>query len=234
MNFRKIVVSIFVASFVGIMANPEMLAASNSVGVAGINDAGIVKTVLPEVKPDFAGENEILRPVIAPSYQVAFLQEAPASYEPEVMVQEETSSSVAQEVVTYDNIQIAGKTLGIEKVSSTAVDSYDHVNKFGSKFYWGHNTSAVFRGLYDLGAGATFTMTEGGVTKKYKVAEIQVFDKNFETGVLQQNGKGNYMTALTNGRYNGASYDVVLMTCYGESVGGGDATQRFVVLARAI
>ncbi len=49
--FRKIL-AIFLSSFIGIMAGPELLSASNSISVTGINNAGIVETVIPEPEPE--------------------------------------------------------------------------------------------------------------------------------------------------------------------------------------
>lgn len=236
MSIKKAIIAIFLASFVGIMINPEMLAASNSVAVYNLNRDKIVKTVLPEPVVEFAKE----QPVSVSSKTIISRQTTPVDYE-----EPTTQVVTAQPVVVYEepepvyvaptnNIQIAGKTLEIVDVSTTTIDSGDHVNKYGSKFYWGHNSSEVFRGLYNLGEGSTFTMSYGGVTRNYRVNKKEIFEKNFETGTLQLNGKGSYMISLVNGRYEGKSYDVVLMTCYGKSVGATDATHRYVLFANAI
>lgn len=240
MNIKKSIIAVFLASFVGIMANPEMLAASNSVAVNGLDQNGIVQTMLPKMVDDGmkleleakATENASAskKPQVLDSSYNTFAYEAPEASEPQVA---EPEPEPVYEVPS-DNIQIAGRTLEIVSVSTTATDSGDHVNKYGTKFYWGHNSGNVFRGLYDYGVGSTFTMTEGGVTTNYIVKAQAVFQKNFETNTLQQNGSGNYMMTLVNGRYQGKTYDVVLMTCYGASVGSGDATERYVLFANAI
>ncbi len=233
MNFKKTIIAIFLASFIGIMANPEMLAASNSVAVNGINNDGIVKTIIKkpkievhvDAKPQTVVNNDYMTSWVEPAQTVEVARaEAPAYVAP----------TYVEPVTPANNIQIAGRTLEIVDVSSTSVDSYDHVNKYGQNFYWGHNSNEVFRGLYNLGAGSTFTMTYDGKTTKYRVADVVIFEKNFGNNMLQLDGSGNYMMSLVNGRFKGAKYDAVLMTCYGTSVGNGDATNRYVLLANAI
>lgn len=48
----KKILAILLSSFIGIMASPELLSASNSVSLTGINNAGIVETVIPEPEPE--------------------------------------------------------------------------------------------------------------------------------------------------------------------------------------
>ena len=191
---------IFFSSFIGIMANPEILMASDSVSVHGLSNAGVVETVLPpEPEPE---------PVIVPTY-VAPVYVAPAN-----------------------NIQIAGRVIEIVDVASTEVNAGNHVNKYGEKFLYGHNSVGVFGGLYNVGVGSVFAMSYGGATRNYQVMQVVVFEKN--DGMLQLEGEGNYMGAVSRARHAGVNYDLSMMTCYGTMYSGGDASHRLVLFANAI
>ena len=133
-----------------------------------------------------------------------------------------------------DSISIAGRTLPVISVADTMTDSGSHVNKYGDKFYYGHNSGAVFGGLVNLREGSTFSITLGGATTNYRVAKRQVFEKNSENGRLQLNGDGNYMWNVASARHNGVQYDVSIMTCHGVSYSGGDASERLVLFANRI
>lgn len=128
-------------------------------------------------------------------------------------------------------ISVAGRQLSVVDVDDTIVDSGDHVNKYGARFYYGHNTWNVFGGLVNLGVGDSFSIYYGGVLHNYRVAKTMIYEKNVSTGRLQLNGAGNYMRAVSLARDGGVQYDVSLMTCYGTSYGNGDASHRFVVFA---
>ena len=137
-------------------------------------------------------------------------------------------------VAPADSITIAGRTLRIVDVSDTAVDSGDHVNKYGSSFLYGHNSSAVFGNLVSMGVGSTFSITYGGVTTNYQVSKVTIFEKDVASGKLQLNGSGNYMRAVSNGKSDGVKHDFAIMTCYGTSYGNGDASHRLVLFADEI
>ncbi|MBQ1298623.1 hypothetical protein IIY24_02185 [Candidatus Saccharibacteria bacterium] len=137
-------------------------------------------------------------------------------------------------VAPADSITIAGRTLRIVDVSDTAVDSGDHVNKYGNNFLYGHNSSAVFGNLVSMGVGSTFSITYGGVTTNYQVSKVTIFEKDVASGKLQLNGSGNYMRAVSNGKSDGVKHDFAIMTCYGTSYGNGDASHRLVLFADEI
>ncbi|MBQ3320628.1 hypothetical protein IJG71_00625 [Candidatus Saccharibacteria bacterium] len=137
-------------------------------------------------------------------------------------------------VAPADSITIAGRTLRIVDVSDTAVDSGDHVNKYGSNFLYGHNSSAVFGNLVNMGVGSTFSITYGGVTTNYQVSKVTIFEKDVASGKLQLDGSGNYMRAVSNGKSDGVKHDFAIMTCYGTSYGNGDASHRLVLFADEI
>lgn len=195
--------------------------ASDSVAVVGLDNAGIVETIVPEVvelEDVEQSEVTIAKPethttvTVAPAQPVVSASSAPS--------------------VPANNIQIAGKTLEIVDVNDTLVDSGNHVNKYGEKFLYGHNSPAVFRGLYNMVAGNTFKVTYGGVTKTYRVAKVVIFEKN--GNLLQIDGSGNYMMSVSKAKFQGTTHDLSLMTCYGTSYGNGDASHRLVIFADEI
>lgn len=191
---------LLISAFMGIFATPEVLMASDTVDVQGIDNARIVETV----------------PIV----------EEPTSTEPVI--------ENAVVVAPSNNISIAGRTLEIVDVANTTVDSGGHVNKYGSKFLYGHNSAAVFGGLTGLGVGSGFSVTYGGVTTNYIVSKIVIYEKNVETGKLQLNGAGSYMRAVADAKSDGVYYDLSIMTCYGTSYGNGDASHRWVIFANAV
>ncbi|MBR2709961.1 sortase [Candidatus Saccharibacteria bacterium] len=133
-----------------------------------------------------------------------------------------------------NSITIAGRTIEIVNVASTTVNAGNHVNKYGEKFLYGHNSYNVFGALLGLNAGATFSVKTDGVTKNYVVSRAETFEKNRETGKLQKDGKGSLMYAVSLATYGGVSYDLALMTCAGTSYGNGDASHRYVLFANQI
>lgn len=137
-------------------------------------------------------------------------------------------------VVPINHIDIAGRTLEIVTVNDTAVDSGNHVNRYGSRFLYGHNTGAVFGGLVNLGVGSSFTVSIDGTSMTYQVKKVVIFEKNTANGRLQLNGEGNYMRKVANATHEGVQYGLSLMTCYGTSYGNGDASHRLVLFADAV
>lgn len=201
------------SAFVGIFGSPEILMASDSFTLTGLDNAGITETVPIVEEKTVAAE-----PVVDSGNYVTPVYVAPAPVY----------------VAPSNNIAVAGRTLAIVDVADTTVNSGDHVNKYGDRFLYGHNTAGVFGGLTSLGVGSTFSVTYGGVTTNYQVAKIVIFEKNVENGRLQLNGAGNYMRAVANAKNDGIQYGLSLMTCYGTSYGNGDASHRWVIFANAI
>ncbi|MBR2994779.1 sortase [Candidatus Saccharibacteria bacterium] len=132
---------------------------------------------------------------------------------------------------SYNSISIAGRIIPVVDVADTTINAGNHVNKYGNYFYYGHNTSAVFGGIVNLGVGDTFSINYNGVNHNYRVSKTMIFEKNVERGLLQLNGSGSYMKNVSLARSNGVQYSVSLMTCYGVSYGNGDASHRFVIFA---
>ncbi len=90
------------------------------------------------------------------------------------------------------------------------------------KLVYAHNRPYLFASITTMQAGEIFTLTEGGATRTYRVAEIAVY--NLVDGAL--NGDRNLMQRVA---YSALGHDAALMTCYG----AGDG-QRFVVFADAV
>lgn len=214
---------LLISAFMGIFATPEVLMASDTVDVQGIDNARIVETV-PIVEEPTSTEPVIENVVVA--RQSAYVAPARETYV--------APASTPAYVAPSNNISIAGRTLEIVDVANTTVDSGGHVNKYGSKFLYGHNSAAVFGGLTGLGVGSGFSVTYGGVTTNYIVSKIVIYEKNVETGKLQLNGAGSYMRAVADAKSDGVYYDLSIMTCYGISYGNGDASHRWVIFANAV
>ncbi len=137
-----------------------------------------------------------------------------------------TSTSSFSETVSYSSyISIAGRTLRIQDVDDTLIDSTDHVNRWGKKFLYGHSSSAVFGPMKSLSEGATFTVRLDGEEHTYRIDYTETMEKP----KVEKN-----MSGIAYAKYNGTRYDLSLMTCAGTSLGGGDATHRFVVFATQI
>lgn len=110
-----------------------------------------------------------------------------------------------------------------------------------NKLIYGHNSPTLLGNIRSLSIGATFSITENGVTNSYQVANSVIFQKTGErtlglctSGYDSCNGGTYYINTLQNATFRGKSYDVALFTCDGTNLGGGDATHRRVVFANKI
>lgn len=137
-----------------------------------------------------------------------------------------TTASATTQTGASSYIAINGQTSPIFISSSTSTNAGKSVGLYNGKFLYGHRHSSVFGKLASLGAGSTFTVTLNGQTSSYRVAGKVTLDK-------ETTQKYMYSLAVL-GSYQGVSYDYVLMTCAGESLGNGDATHREIVFANKI
>lgn len=190
----------------------------------GVVDKINLKTYETEYTIDELGESKL--PEVANSY-VGYVSYARSS-----RVTESTGYGSADAVGNY--ISVGGRNIPVIDVASTGVNADDHVNKYGARFYYGHNTGAVFGGLVNYGVGSGFSIYYGGVLHNYRVAKVMIFEKNVSNGHLELNGSGNYMRSVADARSSGVQYDVSLMTCHGTSYGNGDASHRLVLYANEI
>lgn len=217
---------LLISGLIGIISAPEILMASDSFDLNGLDKTGIVETVpvVAEDEPEEEQEDEEESTAQTTSYSYGYDSYSYDSDEESEPVYEAPS----------DSITIAGRTLDIVDVSDTTVDAGGHVNKYGDRFLYGHNTSNVFGGLTSLGVGSRFSVTYDGDTTYYVVTKVVIYEKNRDTGKLQLNGSGSYMRSVANAKYDGVQYDLSIMTCYGTSYGNGDASHRLVLFANAI
>lgn len=224
MNIGKKFLILLFSSFVGIISNPELPFASDNVIPSDIS--GAVETVLEAPRP--------VETVSVVTKSVPATTTAPVT-----TVTPATPAPVAQSAPTpvatpqINHISIAGRSLEFVDVANTGVDSGNHVNRYNSKFYYGHNSANVFRPLYNVGVGDTFSVTENGTTKKYQVKAVAIYEK-VNDYTLRLNGQELKMSVVARARYSGVNYDISVMTCYGTSYGNGDASHRLVLFANAI
>ena len=209
--FKKALI-LFLSSFIGIVLTPGFLIASEDVTVTGLNEANIVQTVIVEPEPT-------PQPVAAPV---------------RAHVATKTTSAAPVYTASANRINIAGRSIAVEYTNSTAVDAGNVVKFYNNKFLYGHNSGNVFGFLPSVGVGQTFSVTYNGVTTNYLVSGKYQYEKTSAT-TLGYNGVNIGMGHVANGfSPDEVRHNLVIMTCSGTSLGGGDATHRLVLFADAI
>ena len=217
---------LLLASFIGIANAPEVLMASDTVELTGLDNARIVETVpIAEEEP--------------------VQEEAPAP-EPARNVAAHNTSTVAAPVYTApvleNYVSIGGRTIEMIDSNDTRNDAGRYVARYNDYFLYGHNSAAVFDVLYRVSVGEVFSVSYGGVVKNYQIKNIVIYRKT-DSVTLQiddtghsANGEEVKMRYVAQGkdRAGGIQYGIALMTCYGTSYGNGDASHRLVVFADAI
>lgn len=215
-NFMFLFTNAAIMAFFG---SSYMTAADTVIRIADLDQSKVTETVIP-VAPE---------PVPEPEPASASVAQAPA---PVVRV-------TAPAPIMGNSISVAGRTISIVDVADTSVDAGDHINKYGDKFLYGHNSAAVFGGLAGLSVGQTFSVNYNGSVTTYQIANMVTLAKNFDYNILEYPGSTglyNYIPSIAKRAQfgKGATYDLALMTCAGASVGNGDATHRLVVFANKI
>ena len=175
--------------------------------------------VLTVEEPKIIEEPEIIEPVVAKPAVVT----SNAVSNPQPATQPVVQATY---VAPANNMSIVGKNLEVVEVDSSAYDAGSRVYKFRKMFY-GHNSAAVFGGIDNA---SEFSVTLNGVVHRYRVMERHTFEKHSATQ-LSLNGQVYSMAALVN---NAWGYDVIIVTCAGQSLGNGDATHRLVLFANEI
>lgn len=219
----KYIGMMFLASFIGIMVNPEFLAASDSVAILDLEQSNVVETVIEkpvEIKLVKAQASPVQTVVVAKTATPA----APKA----------GATKTAAPIATVNQVKFAWGVQSLMITGSTSVDAGVNVMKFG-RLMWAHNNTA-FNNIKNLKIGDTFSVTIDGVTKNYKVAANPIDGK---AGVLLEK-KSEYllfhadkgeidMGFVVNGGGAWGKHSLILMTCAG--VGN---THRYVVVADEI
>lgn len=200
---------ILASSFIGILSNPEFLAASDSILVSDLDRTNITETKISNIEFKIAEST--------PEVVAKTVIKAPVA----------GVAKVETEVVK-NKIVFSWGEQNLKNVASTSVDSGKDVARVG-KLLWAHENTS-FNNIKKLKIGDTFSVIENGVAKKYKVAKNPI---NQTAGVKLQATKKSmyhesvgeiYINAMTDRGFGG--HDLVLMTCDGNN-------SRFVVVADA-
>ena len=133
---------------------------------------------------------------------------------------------------------VAGYAPAVAQVANYTVTTYSAdiminpagIVKTGDLIY-GHNSWDLMGSLEQRYVGEVFTITEGGVTRSYRVAAVVKYAKTSDEVYDYLDGDKYLMGDIV---YGAMGHSVALMTCTGEMIGGGDATHRLVVYADAI
>lgn len=96
--------------------------------------------------------------------------------------------------------------------------SYSDIYKF-RKMIYGHNTNNLLGNLKSRYVGEIIKVTEGGVSKDYRVVAVTTYTKSDVAKLMKK---------IAN---SAMGHDVAFLTCAGTSLGHGDSTHRLVVLA---
>ena len=155
----------------------------------------------------------------------------------EIEISEITTKATTSTPVTTSTTSSKVKNYTITKIDTEIEQNPTNYIHRLNKLVYAHNSNDLLGSIKDLEVGETFTLTENGTVKTYKVAEVKIFAKSgSKTLSLCTSGYENcegtyYMSTLINARINGKTYDAALFTCDGTSLGNGDATHRRVVFA---
>ena len=232
MSIGKRLIIIFLSSFFGITMAPDILVGADSVEIQDVSYSfkyAESKTVEPTTAAKATTKTTpVQNTAPANNNQAVKTPTTPA-----------VTPAPAKPVVKTNSINITGRTISVVNVNDTRIDAGDHVNFYRDKFLYGHNSSAVFGGLKNMGIGSDFSLTINGVTTNYRVARVMVFDYE-ETangnGAIRFNQDGrNYILNVVRAKDNNdTQYDLSIMTCHGKSLGNNNATQRLVLFANKI
>lgn len=259
MSIGKRLIIIFLSSFIGITTVPDILVSADAAPISDVKFAEVKASVTTEtpVKTTVATTpvtTKTTTPQTKPATQAKTqtqiqTQTAPVTQKP--VQATPTAQTTATPAVTPapkvkpNQIVIGGRTIPMTIVKDTRADAGNHVNMYcGSnaacnKFIYGHNSAAVFGNLKNLRVGVdTFTVTLNGATSTYRIVNKVIYDYELGgNGALRLNGDTsvNYMNRTAKAKdNNNVQYDLALMTCHGQSLGGGNATQRLVLFANKI
>ncbi|MBR2741918.1 hypothetical protein IKD98_04185 [Candidatus Saccharibacteria bacterium] len=202
-----------ISALMTLLWTPEVLMADDF-DLKKLPDFDDVETVI-EVKPV-----EVIEPV------QPVVTQAVSTPRVETMTRPVAQPAVQTAPVYSNSFSINGRNLELVDVASPAVNAGNHVNRYNKMFY-GHNSAGVFAGI---GSAGEFSVTENGVTTRYRVMEQHTFEKYSATH-LSLDGQVYSMASLANRAWG---YDAIVVTCAGTSLGNGDATHRLMLFANKI
>ncbi len=133
-----------------------------------------------------------------------------------------TTTAIAPASVNYTITKIVNSQ--DEYVALASNLSYSDIYRY-QKLVYGHNSARLLGNLSARYAGELITITEAGVAKTYRVAEVQLYEK---TADGRLNGTPMLMNKIVR---TALGHDVALMTCAGTPDGRGGASHRLVVFA---
>lgn len=193
---------LLICSVLSVVMSPAILTAADSVDVTGVSDAKVVETVVePEPEPV---TTLAVTPVVAKAPTAGYIPAARVNYTVTNYV-----GSVSEYLATYANL------------------SYSAIYKYGKMIY-GHNSYNLLGSLSARSVGEVITITEGGVTREYRVAAVAIYEKTADGNL---NGDPRLMTQIAT---SAMGHDQVLFTCAGTSYGNGDASHRLAVYVDAV
>lgn len=215
------------ASMLGILMNPEMMAASNSVMVTRLDTVNSVETMVEmNEKGEFtlALEEAAAMLEAAPEAQATLAETSVAA--PDNSARQNTGAQVVRpteqpqpaQAMPANSLRILGNTIELRWTGTTDEDAGAAKQGWlytGGKFIYAHDYDYVLGVLntaHDRGTlvGTQFSVTIDGVTRQYTVAEAKVYTYNAVSWRMAKLVQGD-------------GHALALMTCYGDS--------RLVVLA---
>ena len=253
MSIGKRLIIIFLSSFIGITTVPDILVSADAAPISDVKFAEVktsttsetpVKTAVVTTPVATKTTTAQTKPATQTQTQTAPVTQKPVQATPTTQTPA-TPAVTPASAVKPNQIVIGGRTISMTIVKDTRADAGNHVNMYcGSnaacnKFIYGHNSAAVFGNLKNLRVGVdTFTVTLNGITSTYRIVNKVIYDYELGgNGALRLNGDTsiNYMNRTAKAKdNNNVQYDLALMTCHGQSLGSGNATQRLVLFANKI
>lgn len=193
-------------SLLGVVWTPQILAATDTVELTRVDMSAAVETVPePEPEPEPAPAVTVVKAPVA-----GVVKSVPVPAAPAVPV-----------IRNYNITAVTGQIVANPS-------NYD-IYRTG-KFIYAHNTAGLLGSITSLGNGETFTLTENGVVKTYRVAFHQIYELNRNNRML--NGDKNLTKDV---EIRALGHSISMMTCTGSYVPEmGTSSHRWVVFADQI
>ena len=140
-----------------------------------------------------------------------------------------TSAKISTPVTTARATKASNATSGSINYTITnhpnaiTSDPGNYINKVG-KLVYAHNDANLMFSALSLKSGSTFTITDSGVAKTYRVTRTQIISKAELAAVVP----GKNYNLMWKVAYYPENSDIVLMTCYERT---RNAPNRYLVYA---